>query len=144
MLQCFVKPKPNQKWVKKGATCQSFIQKEITCYRIGTLVKDFFAILGIWFWKFETLLQKWFHPIVLVLLLVFAWYIIILESLVQWAPNTTPCNNMQPWYLMLCAKSLLFPVAWKISDRSISLQIMIFVMSFLHLFIFSNFAWQKM
>ena len=37
MLQCFVKPKPNQKWVKKGATCQSFIRKEITCYRIGTL-----------------------------------------------------------------------------------------------------------
>ena len=37
MLQCFVKPKPNQKWVKKGATGQSFIRKEITCYRIGTL-----------------------------------------------------------------------------------------------------------
>ena len=29
--------KPHQKWVKKGATCQSFIRKEITCYRIGTL-----------------------------------------------------------------------------------------------------------
>ena len=27
-----------QKWVKKGATGQSFIRKEITTYRIGTLV----------------------------------------------------------------------------------------------------------
>ena len=76
------------------------------------------------------------------LCLYYCIYIIILESLVQWAPNTTPYNNMQPWYLMLCAKSLLFPVAWKISDRSISLQIMIFVVSFLHLFIVLNFAWQ--
>ena len=29
------KPKVSE---KKGATCQSFIRKEITCYRIGTLV----------------------------------------------------------------------------------------------------------
>ena len=27
-----------QKWVKKGATGQSFIRKEITSYRIGTLI----------------------------------------------------------------------------------------------------------
>ena len=40
---CKTKTKPKVS-EKKGATGQSFIRKEITCYRIGTLVGIFFHI----------------------------------------------------------------------------------------------------
>ena len=64
MLQCFVKPKPNQKWVKKGATGQSFIRKEITTYRIATLAPflweavECWAQLNLLFWKNKYVYHK--------------------------------------------------------------------------------------
>ena len=48
MLQCFVCSLIPKVSVKKGATGQSFIQKEITSHRIGTLVNTEFlySLLG--------------------------------------------------------------------------------------------------
>ena len=48
MLQCFVCSPIPKVSEKKGATGQSFIRKEITSYRIGTLASLFiFAIIEI-------------------------------------------------------------------------------------------------
>ena len=49
---------------KKGATGQSFIRKEITCYRIGTLISSHIWIMELFNWNdfhpiLQLILTKW-------------------------------------------------------------------------------------